>query len=60
ARMARDLGLATTAEGIETEGQLALMRGLGFDEGQGFLFGRPMSAAMVRERLARGPSVAAA
>ncbi|HLY59124.1 MAG TPA: EAL domain-containing protein, partial [Stellaceae bacterium] len=35
------LGLAVTAEGVETQGQLDLLRELGCGEVQGFLLGRP-------------------
>jgi diguanylate cyclase (GGDEF)-like protein/PAS domain S-box-containing protein len=44
-RVARTLGMTTVAEGIETEGQAALMRALACDRGQGWLFGRPLAAA---------------
>ncbi len=44
-RVARTLGMKTVAEGIETEGQAALMRKLDCDRGQGFLFARPLEAA---------------
>ncbi|KQP77484.1 hypothetical protein ASF57_19475 [Methylobacterium sp. Leaf117] len=36
------LGTAITAEGVETEDQLALVRQTGCTEVQGFLFGKPM------------------
>ena len=39
---AHALGLTVVAEGIETESQLAFLSGSGCDEGQGFLFGRPV------------------
>jgi EAL domain-containing protein (putative c-di-GMP-specific phosphodiesterase class I) len=39
--MARVLGAATIAEGIETSGQLDALRDLGCDMGQGWLLGRP-------------------
>jgi len=39
------LGLRMVAEGVETSRQLALLRGLGFDEAQGYLIGRPQPAA---------------
>jgi EAL domain-containing protein (putative c-di-GMP-specific phosphodiesterase class I) len=44
-RVARTLGMTTVAEGIETEGQAALMLALECDRGQGFLFSRPLEAA---------------
>jgi EAL domain-containing protein (putative c-di-GMP-specific phosphodiesterase class I) len=37
-RVARTLGMTTVAEGIETEGQAALMQALECDRGQGYLF----------------------
>jgi len=41
--LAQRLGMTTTAEGVETEAQLALVRGTGCTEGQGWLFGKPQS-----------------
>jgi EAL domain-containing protein (putative c-di-GMP-specific phosphodiesterase class I) len=41
--MANRLGMSTTAEGIETEEQLDLVRKLGCVEGQGYLLGKPAS-----------------
>ena len=41
-RVARTLGMVTVAEGIETEGQAALMRRLDCDRGQGYLFAMPL------------------
>jgi diguanylate cyclase (GGDEF)-like protein/PAS domain S-box-containing protein len=43
-RMAQTLQLGTVAEGIETEGQAALMGALGCDKGQGYLFSKPLEA----------------
>ena len=43
-RVARTLGMTTVAEGIETEGQAALMLELHCDRGQGYLFSRPLEA----------------
>jgi len=45
--MARALGMSTTAEGIETPEQLAVLRGLGCDLGQGYLISRPVPAEEV-------------
>ncbi|MFO7629136.1 MAG: sensor domain-containing phosphodiesterase [Prochlorococcaceae cyanobacterium] len=40
--LSRDLGLRTTAEGVETEAQRRWLRQAGFSWGQGYLFTRPM------------------
>lgn len=42
---ARALGLKTTAEGVERESQLAVLRGLGCDTAQGYLIARPLPPA---------------
>lgn len=42
--LARKLGLRTVAEGVETETQRAMLRALGCDELQGFLFAAAMEA----------------
>ncbi|MBV8613834.1 MAG: GGDEF domain-containing protein, partial [Acetobacteraceae bacterium] len=47
------LGLATTAEGVETERQLAYLTQEGCTEVQGFLFSRPVPASEVTSLLAR-------
>jgi diguanylate cyclase (GGDEF)-like protein/PAS domain S-box-containing protein len=41
------LQMRIVAEGVETESQLEILRTLGCDEFQGFLFARPMEAAAV-------------
>ncbi len=46
--LARELGMATTAEGVETEDQLERLRAAGCTEVQGFLFDRPRPAAEIR------------
>ncbi|MEO5558798.1 MAG: EAL domain-containing protein [Dokdonella sp.] len=46
--LARDLGIKTAAEGIETQGQLDWLCAAGCTEGQGYLLGRPMSADAIR------------
>jgi diguanylate cyclase (GGDEF)-like protein len=45
--LGQSLGMTTTAEGVETEEQLGLMRALGCDEIQGFLFSPPLPAAQL-------------
>jgi len=56
--LAKGLGLTTTAEGIETNVQLADLKAQGCIEGQGYLFGKAMPAAQIPELL-RHPSIAA-
>ena len=46
--MADSLGMSTTAEGVETETELAMIRKLGCRKVQGYLFGRPMPAPDAR------------
>jgi EAL domain-containing protein (putative c-di-GMP-specific phosphodiesterase class I) len=41
-QLARALGLQTVAEGVETAGELALLKKLGCDQAQGFLIARPV------------------
>ncbi|MEO6152798.1 MAG: EAL domain-containing protein [Croceibacterium sp.] len=43
--MAQSLGMATTAEGVETLEEATMIRDFGCDKIQGFYFGRPMEAA---------------
>jgi EAL domain-containing protein (putative c-di-GMP-specific phosphodiesterase class I) len=43
-RVARTLGMTTVAEGIETADQAELMADMSCDRGQGWLFGKPMTA----------------
>ena len=45
--MARQLGLRVIAEGIENEAQLAAVRSLGCEYGQGYLFAKPMAPEQV-------------
>ena len=39
--LARDLGMTTTAEGVETSAQLEAVRSMGCTQAQGYLLGRP-------------------
>ncbi|MHA7219216.1 sensor domain-containing protein [Arthrobacter sp. MDT1-48-3] len=49
--MAHGMGLDVIAEGIETSTQLAQLRALGCDAGQGFLLDQPMSVDDLQRRL---------
>ncbi|HET7309993.1 MAG TPA: bifunctional diguanylate cyclase/phosphodiesterase [Mycobacteriales bacterium] len=49
--MAHGLGLRVVAEGVETERQLAMLRQMGCDEGQGYYFGRPGTAEQTTRML---------
>jgi EAL domain-containing protein (putative c-di-GMP-specific phosphodiesterase class I) len=40
--LAHSLGVRAVAEGVETTGQLELLRGMGCDYAQGYLFSRPL------------------
>jgi diguanylate cyclase (GGDEF)-like protein/PAS domain S-box-containing protein len=51
-RLGHSLGLTVVAEGVETLLQLEHLRHLGCDNGQGYLFGRPMQADVLDRELA--------
>jgi diguanylate cyclase (GGDEF)-like protein len=56
--LARGLSVETTAEGVENEREAAVMRALGCDQLQGYLFGRPVPAEELpeeAEKLAASP-----
>lgn len=50
--MAHSVGLRTIAEGVEHDGQHAALGVLGCQEGQGFLFARPLDAVAATDWLA--------
>ena len=54
AGLGKSLGISTTAEGVETNEQLALLRLEGCTEVQGYLFSPPRPAAEIEELLSRG------
>ena len=60
--LAKSLDMETTGEGIETADQLAQLREIGSDLGQGFLFSRPVPAAeldgLLAERTLPGEAAA--
>lgn len=41
--MAKQLGIQSLAEGVETNEQLAYLKNIGFEKAQGYLFGKPMT-----------------
>lgn len=53
AALGSSLGMKITAEGVETEGQLSLIRSHGCDYVQGYLTGRPMENEAAIARLSR-------
>ncbi|MDP3815617.1 EAL domain-containing protein, partial [Pseudomonas sp.] len=53
--LAQVLGLKVVAEGIETPTQLELLRGLGCQFGQGYLFAKPLPASEAEALLTRAP-----
>ncbi len=52
-RVAHDLGRIVVAEGVETEIQAEVLRTMGCDQVQGFLYGRPVAADEVQAMLDR-------
>ena len=54
-RVAASLNMRTAAEGIETEAQLAVVRQLGCDSGQGFFFSEAVSPANLVQWLTPEP-----
>lgn len=53
--LARVLGMEVIAEGVETAVQLAQVRALKCDHGQGFFFAHPVSAGTAQEMVAKSP-----
>jgi diguanylate cyclase (GGDEF)-like protein/PAS domain S-box-containing protein len=58
-RLARQLGLTVTAEGVETAAQARSLLALGCHRAQGFHFSGPVDADGVADLVARGPLPAA-
>ena len=53
--LAGALNMDVTAEGIETEQQLAVLREIGAGSGQGFFFARPAPLEEIRQLLEQDP-----
>ena len=56
-QLSRELGMATTAEGVETREQLRMLAAAGCTDIQGYLFSRPVPGPAIRELLRTLPSV---
>jgi diguanylate cyclase (GGDEF)-like protein len=52
-QLGKDLGLTTLAEGVETTGELDILRADHVDEAQGFLFARPLEAGLLEAEFLR-------
>ena len=52
--LGRQLNLSTIAEGVETQEQRACLQAMGCQEGQGYLFARPLTAEQLEAWLAAG------
>jgi EAL domain-containing protein (putative c-di-GMP-specific phosphodiesterase class I) len=50
--MADALGIYVTAEGVETDDQLAVLKSLGCERVQGYFFARPMPAGALDKLMA--------
>lgn len=53
--LSANLGLKTVAEGIETEGDLAVLQALGCEFGQGYFFSPPITAEQFEQFARHGP-----
>jgi diguanylate cyclase len=53
--MAQSLGINVIAEGVETENQLQVLRALGCNQYQGYLFCPPLPAAELERRFFTAP-----
>lgn len=54
--LARNIGVTVIAEGVETTAQLAVLREIGCESAQGYLFSRPVPVADVERLLQQDPT----
>jgi EAL domain-containing protein (putative c-di-GMP-specific phosphodiesterase class I) len=59
AHLGESLGIKVTVEGVESASQLQLLRAMGCDTMQGYLFARPMRSSQVAAFLARDRALSA-
>lgn len=59
AHLGQSLGIKVTVEGVETMSQLTLLRAMGCDTMQGYLFARPMRSAQIPAFVARERAMSA-
>jgi len=57
AQLGESLGIDVTIEGVETRSQLTLLRAMGCDSMQGYLFSRPLEHGQVSAYLERGRDI---
>jgi diguanylate cyclase (GGDEF)-like protein/PAS domain S-box-containing protein len=55
-QLARNLGMGVVAEGVQTAEQLAHLKALGCEHGQGYFFSRPLAADQVDSLIGEGLS----
>jgi EAL domain-containing protein (putative c-di-GMP-specific phosphodiesterase class I) len=53
--LARNIGVTVIAEGVETEAQLDVLRRIGCESAQGYLFSRPVPVEAVAQLLESDP-----
>jgi EAL domain-containing protein (putative c-di-GMP-specific phosphodiesterase class I) len=53
--LARNIGVAAVAEGVETAAQLTTLRALGCESAQGYLFSKPVPAYEIDQLLTKDP-----
>jgi diguanylate cyclase (GGDEF)-like protein len=58
--IARNMGIVTTAEGVETQAQMTMLRAAGCSQMQGYLFGRPQPKAEIDHQIAKDQSAVSA
>jgi EAL domain-containing protein (putative c-di-GMP-specific phosphodiesterase class I) len=50
-KIAKSMDIETIAEGVEYEGQSEILKNMGCDYIQGYLYGKPMTASAFQKRL---------